>query len=87
MDISYIFKLTSTEEAKIAVVKVERVTKRVIVEVEFFWSLHLPLKVCSKSPKQPPQPFLAMHKHHAWLKAAEAHNIHLYIPAVLLHSK
>lgn len=49
-----------TKEAKIAIVKVEGVTKRVIMEVEILLvvaiaaSLHLPLNLSSNLPKQAP---------------------------------
>jgi len=58
------------KEAKIAVVKVEGVTKRVIVEggVVIGASLDLPLHICSDPPKQTHQPSLSMQNHQAWLK-------------------
>ena len=75
------FRCDSAEEAKIAIVKVEGITERVIAEVEVLLigaSLDLPLNICPHLPKQAPQPSLPVHKHHAWLKAATHHNTHRY---------
>jgi hypothetical protein len=69
--------LSSAKEAKIAIIKVEGITKRVIVEVEILPTVlvlqHLSLEISSYPPKQAPQLSFPMHKHHSWLKPTAAH--------------
>jgi len=58
--------LGGAKEEKFAIIKVERVTERIIVKVGLTRAsplLHLPLHISSHPPKQTPQPSLAMHSH------------------------
>jgi len=76
------YQLRGENEEKTAIIKVERVTERVVVEVVLPRAsllLHLPLHICSHPPTQTPQPSPAMHSHHPRLKfKATTQNHHLH---------
>ena len=72
------------KEEKIAIVKVQRVTKRIVDKVVLSGTtllilLHLPLHICSNPPKPTPQPSPALHSHHPRFKfKTTAHQNHLH---------
>ena len=64
------------EEAKIAIVKVESITERVIVEAEPLLgpaASDLSPNPCSNPPKPAPQLPLPTHNHHTWIKVHSNH--------------